>query len=484
LTKIAAVILAAGGSTRFGQPKQMLDWDGQPLVAHVADIAMDAGLDPVIVVLGHEAERIQALLGTRPVQIVMNWRWEDGLSTSMQAGLVALPPDTEAAVFLQCDQPLIGSALLAKLVAHFELTDASIVFPSHAGQRSSPTLFARELFSELAVVTGDIGGRATIARHSDKTATFEVTDPDILADIDTPDDYKALLNKISGYRISTATGTGSSVGTAILRKIRHLVIDMDGVLWHGEMPMDGIDDFFAFLREEEIGFILATNNSTRTPEQYTEKLACFGVDVPPSQILNSSEATAAYLSSIAPQGAKVYPVGEEGVRRALEKHGFEIAEDNASYVVVGWKRDLTWNHLATASLLIHNGAKFIGTNPDTSFPTERGPVPGNGAQLAAIETTTGIKPIVVGKPEPEMYLEALRRLDATPVTTAVIGDRLDTDILGGVRTNLTGILVLSGITTEEDVARSMVKPDIVCADIVELTQIWREQLDVSAQSLG
>jgi 4-nitrophenyl phosphatase len=137
---------------------------------------------------------------------------------------------------------------------------------------------------------------------------------------------------------------------------------------------------------------------------------------------------------------------------------------------------LTWNKLATAALLIQAGATFIGTNPDLSFPTELGLVPGNGAQLAAIEVTTGVTPIVVGKPEPRMYEEAMRRLGARPETTAVLGDRLDTDIAGGVRTGLPTILVLSGITTEADLVSSPVRPDLVCKDIEELMQVWMEQL--------
>ncbi|MCJ7736521.1 MAG: HAD-IIA family hydrolase, partial [Anaerolineae bacterium] len=257
------------------------------------------------------------------------------------------------------------------------------------------------------------------------------------------------------------------------------IVDMDGVLWHAHVALPGIQDFFVFLRKQGIDFTLATNNSSRTPEHYAEKLARFGVDIPPEKILNSSEATAVYLSTIAPPGTRVYAVGEDGLRRALEKHGFTLSEVDASYVVVGWNRDLHWKHLATASLLIHNGAHFIGTNPDTSFPTERGPVPGNGAQLAAIEVTTGVKPIVIGKPAPGMYLEALRRMNASPDTTAVVGDRLDTDILGGIRTNLTGILVLSGITTREAAAESEIKPNLVCTDIRDLVRMWTEQLGKS-----
>ena len=133
MKQIAAVILAAGGSTRFGQPKQMLDWNGQPLVTHITDIALKARLDPIIVTLGHQAKQIKPLVDSRPVDTVMNWRWQEGLSTSLQAGLAALPPNVDAAIFIQSDQPLITPDLISHLIAQYEQTGASIVVPRHAG---------------------------------------------------------------------------------------------------------------------------------------------------------------------------------------------------------------------------------------------------------------------------------------------------------------------------------------------------------------
>jgi 4-nitrophenyl phosphatase len=464
LRHIAAIILAAGASTRFGQPKQLLDWGGRPLAAHAADTALEAGLKPVIVVLGCQAEAARAALGARPVQAVMNWRWEEGLSTSMQAGLAALPPETDGAILMQCDQPLLTAGLLQALAARFEESGAAIVHPAHEGRRGTPTLFSRELFSELAAVSGDVGGRAVIANHPGEVATVEVVDPDALADIDTPEDYERLLRIAHGaLRITNRRS---------LSAIRHLIMDMDGVLWRGDEPLGDLPAFFEFLRRRDVGFILATNNSSRTPEQYVEKLARFGVEAPRECILTSAQVAAAYLAELAPPGARVYAIGKEGVRRALEERGFVLSAEGADYVVVGWNTDLVWSELATAALLIHQGAGFIGTNPDVSYPTEQGPVPGNGAQLAALEATTGVRPVVTGKPEPRMYEEALRRMGARAETTAVIGDRLDTDLAGGARLRLTTVLVLSGIATEADAAASPVKPDVVCADIGELMRIW------------
>lgn len=484
LKRVAGIILAAGASTRFGQPKQLLDWDGVPLLTHVADEALAAGLAPVIVVLGSQAEAVREALGERLVHAVMNWRWSEGLSTSVQVGLIALPPQTEAAILMQCDQPLLTADLLRTLVTRFEETGAAIVHPTHAGRRGTPTLFARRLFPELAAVSGDQGGRALIACHVGEVATVEVADPDVLADVDTPVDFERLRGRVSGSRVPgfTLREAGSEPETlnlkpeTILSHIHHLIVDMDGVLWRGDEPMSGLKEFFAFLRQNRVGFVLATNNASRTPEQYVAKLARFGVEVSPECVLTSAQAAAAYLATIAPPGTRVYAIGEEGVRRALEERGFVLAGERAAYVVVGWDRKLTWDKLATAALLIHAGAGFIGTNPDTNFPTGRGPVPGNGAQLAALEAATGVAPVVVGKPEPRMVEAALRRMGAHSDTTAVLGDRLGTDIAGGVRAGLTTVLVLSGITTEADLAASPVQPDLVCADITELVQIWTDQL--------
>ena len=468
MNQIAAVILAAGGSTRLGQPKQFLDWGGRPLLAHAADVALLAGLDPVVAVLGCRAEEVREALGMRPVQTVMNWRWQAGLSSSLRVGLAALPFEIKAAIFLQCDQPLVTADLLRALISRFEETGRPIVYPEHAGRRGTPVLFARSLFPELAEVGGDEGGRAVIARHPDEVATVEVSDPDTLSDVDTPADYERLLaSSLQSPTLRSCSGRVSN-----LRSIRHLIIDMDGVLWRGDEPLPGLQEFFAFLRRRGIDFVLATNNSSQLPEYYVAKLARFGVEVALDSVLTSSQATAAYLAGLAPPGTRVYPIGGEGVGHALEQRGFVLADEGAAYVVVGWDQKLTWDKLATAALLIHAGAGFVGTNPDTNYPTERGPVPGAGAQLAALQVTTGVSPVVVGKPEPWMYEESLRRMDACRETTAVIGDRLDTDIAGGVRVGLTTVLLLSGISTEADLTVSTLKPDLVCADIGELVRVW------------
>jgi len=469
LTQIAAIVLAAGGSTRFGQCKQLLDWRGKPLLAHVSDVALRAGLDPIIAVLGCNAKETRAALEARTVQTVMNWGWEGGLSTSVQTGLAGVPPEAEAAIFLQSDQPLVTPDLLQAIVDRFEQTGASIVHPVSAGSRGTPVLFSRRFFPELLTVTGDEGGRSLITQYPEAVSTVQVTEPRTLMDIDTPDDYE----KLQRFH-ERDTALSDEPAREILRQIRHLIIDMDGVLWRGDEPMPGLRQFFDFLRQQEISFVLATNNSSRKPTQYVSKLARFGVEVPIEAILTSAEVSAAYLADVAPSGSRVYVIGEEGIRHALVERGFALDDEHAEYVVVGWDRHVTWDKLATASLLIHDGAGFVGTNPDVSYPTERGPVPGNGALLAAIEAATGVEATVTGKPEPRIYEEALRRMRANPETTAMIGDRLDTDIAGAKHANLLTVLVLSGIAAESDLDTSSIRADLVTENIEALLTEWKK----------
>src|SRR5207249_4725972 len=190
-----------------------------------------------------------------------------------------------------------------------------------------------------------------------------------------------------------------------------------------------------------IRFMLATNNASKTAEQFKQKLAGMGVTVDREEILTSAQATAFYLKSISP-GASVFVIGEDGLIEPLKEAGFKISTDGADYVLCGMDRNLNWEKLAQATLNIRAGAVLIGTNPDRTLPTERGLVHGNGAILAALEAATDVKPIVVGKPEPIMYQQAMIHLGVSVDVTAALGDRLETDILGAKRAGIAGILVL------------------------------------------
>lgn len=271
----------------------------------------------------------------------------------------------------------------------------------------------------------------------------------------------------------------SDMETSNLRTLKNLILDMDGVLWRGETPMPGLATFFETLRDARINFVLATNNATKVATQYAEKLRGFGVTVSPSAILTSAEATAAYLENRFPPGASAYVVGEAGLRQAMESQGFSILPESdeanfvdpqlrADVVVVGFTRYACYRHLATAVHLINNGALFVGTNPDVTFPNEVGPMPGAGAYLAFIEAATNQQPTVVGKPGRAIFDEALNRLGAAREETAMVGDRLETDIVGAQAAGLKTIMLLSGVTSPQRLEASDIRPDFVYDNIEEL----------------
>ncbi len=257
-----------------------------------------------------------------------------------------------------------------------------------------------------------------------------------------------------------------------LRTIEALVIDMDGVLWRGDVPMPGLHAFFDLLRSRPIRFRLATNNPTRTPEQYVAKLARMGVHVTPQEILTSAIVTARYLAKEMP-GARVFVIGMDGLHQALLEHGLRIGDGEAAdCVVVGLDTQLTYAKLADAALLIRAGARFIGCNPDVTLPSERGLLPGNGATLAYLQAATGVAPLIIGKPERAIFDAALEAMQVPAARAATLGDRLETDILGGQRAGMHSILVLSGATDSAQLASSPIQPDWVFESIQELAAAW------------
>jgi 4-nitrophenyl phosphatase len=257
-----------------------------------------------------------------------------------------------------------------------------------------------------------------------------------------------------------------------LHDIRALVIDMDGVLWRGDDPLPGLVGFFELLRERPIAFRLATNNASKSPQQFVDKLASMGVEVAPDEILTSAGVTAQHIATVAP-GALVYAIGD-GTRQAVLNHGLRLSNgEQADFVAVGWDPKLTYKELSEATLLIRAGAKFIGTNPDRTLPTERGLLPGNGAILACLQAATDVEPFIIGKPERGMFDAALAAMGADVAHTAMLGDRLETDILGGQNAGLRTILVLTGANDEADLDAGPVRPDWVFKGIQELTQAWK-----------
>ena len=263
-----------------------------------------------------------------------------------------------------------------------------------------------------------------------------------------------------------------------IKAIRNLIVDMDGVLWHGDKPLPGMLTFFQTVRHLGIRFVLATNNAGRTGDEYVAKLAKLGAQVQLDEILTSPQATAIYLAAHAPQ-ARIYVVGSPSLAAELRaKRLLVVAEEDAPtancVVMGGIVGHITYAKMAEACLLIRGGAQFIGTNPDVTFPGERGVIPGNGAFLEALRLSTDVAPTIIGKPQPEMMLQAMQRMGGNVTNTAVIGDRLDTDILGGKNAGLTSLVVLSGIATAEQIKTDAIQADYVFANIGEIAEALQE----------
>ena len=244
---------------------------------------------------------------------------------------------------------------------------------------------------------------------------------------------------------------------------------MDGVLWRGETALPGLQEFVDTLRSTKRRMVLATNNSNSTVGQYVNKLKCMGVDVHPEEILTSAQATGNYLYKIAPKQSRVFIIGGDGLTNAIRDYEFTLTEDDPDYVVVGIDKKISWAKLNTAVINIRAGAKFIGTNPDSTYPTENGIGVGNGAILAAIRVATGVSPLVIGKPETPIYEQALQRLKSNASDALMIGDRLDTDILGAQRAGIATLLLLTGVTSLDMSKTSVIQPDLVLPGLPDVT---------------
>ncbi|MBU7043300.1 MAG: HAD-IIA family hydrolase [Theionarchaea archaeon] len=247
------------------------------------------------------------------------------------------------------------------------------------------------------------------------------------------------------------------------------LIDLDGVLRRGAVPIEGAPELLQVLKE--FSYLIVTNNSTRTAEEYAVDLQSIGLPLDPPHILTSAQATALFLKSNRSYST-AWVVGERGLLSEIKTIGYDISE-TGECVVVGWDRTLDYNKLKTACLAIRNGAEFIGTNPDLTYPSEEGIIPGCGAILAFLEACTSQSPLIIGKPAGLIMEIALNRLQEPEVY--VIGDRLDTDIQAGINAGLKTILVLTGIETEESLSVSPIQPTLVCNDLQELTDFIQSQ---------
>lgn len=260
----------------------------------------------------------------------------------------------------------------------------------------------------------------------------------------------------------------------MLKNIQSLVIDMDGVLWRDDAPIGNLSAIFQRVRERGLKFIFATNNGSRTPGQYLERLAGFGVTVEPWQVITSALGVAQMLKGKIPAGAPVFVVGGEGVKVALREQGFKVVPvetaETAQAVVMGVDREITFAKMSEAALLVRRGIPFFATNPDKTFPTPRGEIPGAGAWISVIVTATDVEPIYAGKPYPFLMEMALERLGTKCEETLVIGDRLETDIAAGQAVGCPTALVLSGVSTRAQAETWEPRPTFIIEDLETLVR--------------
>jgi NagD protein len=252
-----------------------------------------------------------------------------------------------------------------------------------------------------------------------------------------------------------------------MEELEHYVIDMDGVLVHEEHPLPGAQEFIAALHAAGKGFLVLTNNSIYTPRDLAARLSANGIDVSQTSLWTSALATAQFLDSQRPNGT-AHVVGEAGLTTALHEVGYTLTDRDPDYVVLGETRTYSFEAITRAIRLIRGGSRFIATNPDATGPSAEGPIPATGAVAALVTHATGVVPYFVGKPNPLMMRSAMNALHAHSETTAMIGDRMDTDVVAGLEAGLHTILVLSGVTTRGDLDRFPYLPNQVVAGVSEL----------------
>ena len=253
-----------------------------------------------------------------------------------------------------------------------------------------------------------------------------------------------------------------------LTNIKALVLDMDGVLWRDNDPIGNLPAIFNRFDRAGLKVILATNNATKTQEMYIEKLTGMGVHLQKEQIITSAMGVTYLLKKQFPAGGPVYMVGERGLLLALQEAGFYISETDPLAVVASMDRQINYDKLKRATLFIRSGVPFYATNPDRTFPTPQGFIPGAGAILATLVAATDVEPIIAGKPSSTLYEFALEKLHSLPAETLAVGDRIETDIAGGQLAGLRTALVLSGVSTHEEALAWTPKIDLILNELGDL----------------
>lgn len=250
--------------------------------------------------------------------------------------------------------------------------------------------------------------------------------------------------------------------------IKAAILDMDGVLWRENTPLYDLSELFRLFDENGLSVVLATNNGTNTADQYLQKLNKFGVRLESWQVVTSSMAAAYLIEKDFPEGGPIYIMGSEALSENLKEKGFFHSTESPQAVVAGLNWEFNYEMIKHTSLKIQEGLPFFYTNPDPTYPSPEGNIPGAGMVLAALETASGKKAKIAGKPQPYLFEVAMERLNTVPEETAVIGDRLNTDILGGYNAGCKTVFVLSGVNNLKDLIKYKFKPDLIIDHIGEL----------------
>ena len=257
------------------------------------------------------------------------------------------------------------------------------------------------------------------------------------------------------------------IDISLIRNKDNFICDMDGVIYHGNRLIPGVKEFIEWLENNNKNFLFLTNGSGRSPRELAQKLERMGLHVGQEHFYTSAQATAAFLQSQCP-GGSAYVIGEPGLTYALYEAGFSMNDVNPDYVVFGGPKSINYEQIEKAARLVMEGAKLIGTNSDLVDPSEHGIIPACRALISPIELTTGRKAYYVGKPNPLMMRHALKTLNCHRADAVLIGDRMDTDIIAGIETDIDTVLVLSGVTTMDDLDKFAYRPKYILNNVGEI----------------
>lgn len=259
-----------------------------------------------------------------------------------------------------------------------------------------------------------------------------------------------------------------------MKQYKGYLLDLDGTMYAGTKVVDGAREFIDYLSEHKIPYLFVTNNASKTPEEVSDKLLGMGFKTTSQHVVTSAMATAMYIRDESP-GASVYVIGGTGIRQALKDEGLVVKDDtDVDYVVIGLDVEINYEKLSIACLAVRNGAKFISTNPDTSIPTERGFLPGNGALTSVITVSTGVEPVFIGKPEQHIMNKAVELINLPKEDLVMVGDLYMTDIMSGINSGIDTLHVQTGVSTYEQVMAEEVPPTNSVKNLLEVIDFYEQ----------